>query len=149
MRTLETIMPTLRRRARRLTRSQADADDLLHDVLVRLLARLKAGRQIDDLPRYAMRALSNEARTRWRRAAPTEELTEDVASTPPVAELRLACASTLRAIEQLPRPQADLMRRVAQGETSPKALARATGLPVGTVMSRLARARAALRERLE
>ncbi|MEO0936878.1 MAG: sigma-70 family RNA polymerase sigma factor [Pseudomonadota bacterium] len=149
MHALLPLLPALRRRARRLTRSEADAEDLLQDVMVRLLSGLAKGRQIDDLPRYAMRALSNEARSRWRRGTRCEELRDDAAFELPVAEARLTCAETLRAIEELPRAQADLMRRVAAGETSPKALARATGLPLGTVMSRLARARAALRAKLD
>ncbi|MEM8579163.1 MAG: RNA polymerase sigma factor [Pseudomonadota bacterium] len=145
MTALTALMPALRRRARRLTRSDDAAEDLLQDTLVRLLARIQGGAQIDDLPRYAMRALTNTARSRARRAVPLDELTEEAAAIPPVAEDRLACAEALRAIEALPRPQAVLMRRVAQGETSPRALAKATGLPVGTVMSRLSRARATLR----
>lgn len=148
MTALEPLLPALRRRARRLTRTEADAEDLLQDVLLRLLARIASGTQIDDLPRYAMRALSNTARTRWRQRIPTQELTDDIATIPPCAIDRLTCADALRAIETLPRPQADLMRRVALGETSPKALARATGLPLGTVTSRLARARKTLHDRL-
>ena len=62
-----------------------------------------------------------------------------------VAALRLDCADTLRAIDTLPQPQKQLMHHLIEGETSPQAIAEATGLPTGTVMSRLARARAKLR----
>ena len=62
---------------------------------------------------------------------------------------RLICAETLHAIEQLPANQLRLMRYVCAGETSPKQLANLTGWPIGTVMSRLARARERLREVLE
>ena len=49
-------------------------------------------------------------------------------------------------ITHLPPQQARLMALVAEGETSPAVLAKQTGQPVGTVMSRLSRARAALKE---
>ncbi|WP_420011596.1 sigma factor-like helix-turn-helix DNA-binding protein [Tateyamaria sp.] len=59
--------------------------------------------------------------------------------------MRLDCADTLAAIAALPQPQRRLLELVIAGETSPRAIALATGLPLGTVMSRLARARAKLR----
>ena len=49
------------------------------------------------------------------------------------------------AIAGLPPEQALVMSLVLQGEFSPQAIARQLNLPVGTVMSRLARARAKLR----
>jgi RNA polymerase sigma-70 factor (ECF subfamily) len=139
----------LTRRARRLTRSHSAADDLVQETLLRLILRARHGGPIDDLPAYAMRTLTNQARMAWRRAPVTEELEEDHATVLPDAPMRLDYADTLSAIETLPRDQADLLRLVAAGETSPARLAQLTGLPQGTVMSRLARARARLRRMLE
>ncbi|MBY5932341.1 sigma-70 family RNA polymerase sigma factor [Tateyamaria omphalii] len=138
------LIPVLTRRARRLSRTRAEAEDLVQDTLLSLCQRLQDGTEIDDLPAYAMRTLSNRARRTWRMEA-TDELEEDHALTQPDALLRLDCADTLAAIEQLPKPQRQLMDLVVSGETSPRALSDATGLPLGTVMSRLARARAKLR----
>lgn len=147
--TLTPLIPMLKRRARRLTRSDAEADDLVQDTLLRLLQRLRRKGPVDDLPAYAMRTLTNQARMAWRRPPPPEELDEADASVEPDAPLRLDCADTLRAIEELPREQARLLRMVAQGETSPAMLAKRTGIPLGTVMSRLSRARTRLRDMLE
>ncbi|UOA27523.1 ECF RNA polymerase sigma factor EcfG [Pseudosulfitobacter sp. DSM 107133] len=146
---LTRLIPMLTRRARRLTRSHSAADDLVQETLLRLIQRARRGGEIDDLPAYAMRTLTNQARMSWRRAAETEELEEDHATVAPEAPMRLDCADALRVIETLPRDQADLMRLVAGGESSPAQLAKLTGLPQGTVMSRLARARARLRQELE
>ena len=104
--------------------------------------------RIDDLPAYAMRTLGNRAQRGWRQTH-TQELDEADALTLPEAHLRLDCADTLAAVAALPKPQRQLMELVAGGETSPRALAAATGLPLGTVMSRLARARAKLRLTLD
>lgn len=145
---LVALIPMLTRRARRLTRSASAAEDLVQDTLLSLCQRLAEGGAIDDLPAYAMRTLSNRARRAWGQAT-TDELEEDHALTQPDALIRLDCADTLAAIAHLPPPQRALMDLVVAGETSPPALARATGLPLGTVMSRLSRARARLRMLLE
>ena len=146
---LPDLMPVLQRRARRLAANPSDAEDLAQEALMRVVKKLNDGHAIDDLPAYAMRTLHNQARMLWRRARAPEELGEDDASIPPVAMARLECADTLAAIEQLPEPQCALMHMVSEGETSPATLAKRTGLPLGTVMSRLARARARLRVTLD
>jgi RNA polymerase sigma-70 factor (ECF subfamily) len=138
------LIPMLMRRARSLSRDRNEAEDLVQDTLLKLCQRLRRGRQVDDLPAYAMRTLQNEARKGWRRIG-TDELHEDDALTHPDALLRLDCADTLAAVAVLPQPQRHLLELVIDGETSPRAIAAATGLPLGTVMSRLARARAKLR----
>ena len=138
------LIPALNRRARKLARSRAEADDLVQDTLLSLCQRLHENARIDDLRAYAMRTLGNRAQRGWRQT-PTQELEEDDALILPDAHLRLECADTLAAVASLPSPQRRLMELVAGGETSPRALAAATGLPLGTVMSRLARARAKLR----
>ncbi|MDG1472924.1 MAG: RNA polymerase sigma factor [Ascidiaceihabitans sp.] len=145
---LPDLMPMLQKRARRLTSNPSDAEDLAQETLVRLVKKLDEGRAIDDLPAYAMRTLHNQARMLWRRAPAPEELGEDDASIEPVAMDRLECEDTLRAISDLPDDQCALMEMVSAGETSPAKLAKRTGLPLGTVMSRLARARARLRAAL-
>ncbi|MEO0503668.1 MAG: sigma-70 family RNA polymerase sigma factor [Pseudomonadota bacterium] len=138
------LIPALTRRARKLARSRAEAEDLVQDTLLSLCQRLHEDARIDDLPAYAMRTLGNRAQRGWRQTQ-TQELDEGDALTLPEAHLRLDCADTLAAVAALPKPQRQLMELVAAGETSPRALAAATGLPLGTVMSRLARARAKLR----
>lgn len=146
---IESLIPLLRRRARRLTTSHSDAEDLVQDALLRVLQKLGKGHDIDALGPYTMRTLHNQARMRWRGPPPPEELEDDAACVDPVAMVRLECEDTLAAIDALPCDQAELMRRVCGGQTSPAALAADLGVPVGTVMSRLARARARLRETLD
>lgn len=138
------LIPVLARRALKLTRDRSEAEDLVQDTLLALCQRLRDGHRIDDLSACAMRTLSSRAR-RTLKLQVTDKLKDDHALTEPDALLRLDCADTLTAIAKLPKPQRQLMELVAAGETSPRTLAQATGLPLGTVMSRLARARARLR----
>ncbi len=142
---IDTLMPRLVARARRLTGNPEEAEDLAQETALRLLQLQKDEADIDAPDRYAMVMLHNLVRARWRRQRPTEELSEGLLQTPPAAPARLACAELRSAIARLPRNQARLMVLVMQGESSPQALAERLRLPPGTVMSRLARARAALR----
>ena len=70
------LIPALTRRARKLARSRAEAEDLVQDTLLSLCQRLHENAQIDDLPAYAMRALGNRAQRGWRQTL-TQEIAED------------------------------------------------------------------------
>ena len=138
----------LHARARSLTASKADAADLAQDAALAVWRRHASGARIEDLRAYAMMALRNAARSRWRNKRDWDELEETRVPCAPDAPRRIACAEVSAALTRLPPAQAQLMHLIVEGETSPKSLARMTGLPLGTVMSRLARARAKLRKDL-
>jgi len=104
-----------------------------------------AKRDIKEPQHYAMIILQNLTRARWRSQTDMMPLGDDDISTPAVAESRLALAELEQAIVNLPSEQAQVMQLVVQGENSPSAIAHQLDLPVGTVMSRLSRARAKLR----
>ncbi len=146
--TLCDLMPKLRRRARRLARSTDEAEDMAQEAMLRLLQQMQRDGKIEMPERYAMTLLHNLARYRWRSRQVTEELTEDMACAPPLAPARIACAELQAAIDRLPEDQAALMRLVMLGETSPRVLAARVGVPKGTVMSRLGRARRRLRKEM-
>lgn len=141
-------LPAMQRLARQLTGSRDQAQDLCQEVLLKLWTRLQDGHEIDDLRAYAMTALRNQYRQHLRDALPGEELTEADEAIAPVVFATLAVHELETAIARLPDQQARLIRLVAEGETSPLRLAEITGWPLGTVMSRLARARAKLRVRV-
>lgn len=146
-RSLEALLPELRRAARRRCASWQDADDLVQDTLLRIWTRLAnpAADDILDLRAYAFAALKNRANARADTAqAPVRDAGQSAE-----APARLACADTLAAIDALPREQAVLLRLRAIEGHSYAEIARLTGLPLGTVTSRLARGRAALCRTLE
>lgn len=145
---LNDLLPRLAARARRLSDNQNDADDLAQEAAIKLWSALHKGTEVDDLERYAMTILRNLARQKWRSEKQTDPLEEESASVPPSAPARMACAELAAAVEKLPENQALLIQMIAAGETSPSALAKHTQLPLGTIMSRLARARAKLRKEM-
>lgn len=146
---LVALIPELTRAARALTRSRSDAEDLVQEALLQVWARQRAGARITTLPAYARTTLRNGLRRAGRRA-PSEPFVEgDMAST--TAETgprRVAFGEVLTAISALPRDQRDaLIAVVIDGET-PTEVSKRLGVAPGTVLSRLARARARLRQRL-
>ncbi len=151
------LLTDLQRSARRLARSGADADDLVQDTLLRVWSRMamisdghKDATPIEDLRAYAFATLRHRAFARYSIARPTEEADEDiVAPRGSDGVTRLACAEALQALEDLPDDQKSLLRLRAMDGLSYADIARKTGLPLGTVTSRLARGRAAMREALD
>jgi len=151
------LLPDLRRSARRLARSNEDADDLVQDTLLRVWSRLAMARAgatdappINDLRAYGFATLRNCARTRgagsWPPAAsPQVEDRPDIRADPAA---HLATTQALRALHALPDDQQDLLRLRAIDGLSYAEIAARTGLPMGTVTSRLSRGRRALRAAL-
>lgn len=139
------LLNLLHRRARQLRSCPHEAADLAQETALNIWQKQSTGTRIDDLRAYALTALQNLARSRWRSYRHWDELQDDMAAIQPDAPRRIACAELRAALNRLPETQAALMGLVADGETSPAQLARLTGQPLGTVMSRLSRARATLR----
>ena len=139
------LRPDLMRLAHALTGAPDQAQDLCQDVLLKLWVRLQDDHEIQNLRAYAMTAMRNQYRQGLRLQPATETMTEDMATRDPDVFAILALQELGSAMQTLTAPQARLIRLVAQGETSPRSLAETTGWPLGTVMSRLARARAKLR----
>ena len=148
-RDLTCLLPKLQSRARRLTGDTDVAQDLAQDAVLKLIQAERTGAKIEDPEAYAMTTLRHLVASRWRSRVTSAPLEDTDATTAPVAQVRLSLERTRDAIDRLPDEQAILMRCVAGGETSPAELAQRMGLPKGTVMSRLSRARARLRKDLD
>ncbi|MRU14018.1 sigma-70 family RNA polymerase sigma factor [Roseovarius sp. A21] len=142
---LTALMPVLTRAALRIADTPDEAQDLTQEVLLKLWLRINRGEEITNLRGYALAALRNQMRQGLRDRKDTDELDEDNTGTAPDVFACLALSETRAMIDKLPPDQAQLMKFVLAGESSPAALARQTGWPLGTVMSRLSRARAQLR----
>ncbi len=143
---LTDLIPSLMRTAMALTRSRDRAEDLAQEALLRVWTRLREGETIGDLRPYLLTTLRNLAR-RPPRLAPAEAAAPE--SAPNAAPDRIACREVIAALSTLPPDQGRLLSRVVLDAVTIAELAAETGLPPGTVASRLSRARARLRARLD
>lgn len=137
------LIPDLRRLARRLVRDPEGAEDLVQEALLRVWTQMASGSGIDDLKPYLMTAARNLARRPRRATLPLSDAPEP--SAPPEAPRRLMLREVAAALSRLPEAEQRLILRHATGGESYAEIAKAEDLPIGTVMSRLARGRARLR----
>jgi RNA polymerase sigma-70 factor, ECF subfamily len=145
----------LRRYARALLRDRIEADDLVQDCLTRALSRAHLWRPGTNLRAWLFTILHNihVNNLRSRRA---HVVAEDVAlghghsgmATRPEQDARLELHDLARALDSLPEEQRQVLLLVGMEGMSYEEAARVLGVPVGTVMSRVARGRDALRRRM-
>jgi RNA polymerase sigma-70 factor, ECF subfamily len=145
---LEPEIPALRRYAFALLRDRTEADDLVQETLLRALGRLhqRQGAMRPWLFAIMHNLHVNDARRARRRATVT--LDDPGADAPvPGAQLSSAeMADAWRGLAQLPQEQRQVLLLVAVEGFDYAEAAQILGLPLGTVMSRLSRARDRLRD---
>jgi RNA polymerase sigma-70 factor, ECF subfamily len=152
---LVAVLPRLRRFARGLTGSAAEADDLVQAACERALARthqFQVGTRFDSwMFRIVQTVWIDQLRARDTRRTESEEETVHVGSDESVrrVEARLALREVQAAISGLPAEQRVALLLVTVEGMSYREAADIAGVPVGTIMSRLARARIALMGKLE
>ena len=150
---LEPLIPALRRYAYALLRNHAAADDLVQDTLERALSRWTSRRADGELRTWLFAILRNlhidAYRQAWRRGAEVEIDEDDHRETAPRQETALEARDVLAALEQLPEEQKSLLLLIGVEDFSYEEAARVVGVPIGTVMSRLSRARQRLRSIVE
>jgi RNA polymerase sigma-70 factor, ECF subfamily len=132
------------------------ADDLVQDTLIRAMERAQQLRDPERLPAWLAAILANCWRDHLRRLKPMDDIAEleeslfvDEDATP---ERDLECSQIVmrvrKEIAALPIGQRQVLTLVDLEEFSYAEVAAALDIPVGTVMSRLCRARQALKTRL-
>jgi RNA polymerase sigma-70 factor, ECF subfamily len=149
------VLPRLRRFARGLTGSAVEADDLVQAACERALARqhqFQEGTRFDSwMFRIVQTIWIDQIRSRDVRKEDGDVAEERLGSDEPVrrVEARLALAEVRRAVDRLPPDQRMALVLVTVDGLSYKEAAGVVGVPVGTIMSRLARARIALQQHLD
>ena len=152
---LVAVLPRLRRFARGLSGSATEADDLVQAACERALARahqFQEGTRFDSwMFRIVQTIWIDQLRARDVRKEDGDVAEERLGSDAPVrrVEARIALAEVRNAVSQLPPDQRTTLMLVTVEGLSYKEAAAVSGVPVGTIMSRLARARIALQQQLD
>lgn len=146
---LTDLLPALRRFAFSLTGQMADADDLLQSTVEKLLSKPVP----EDVPlaKWAFRVCRNQwiddyrAQKVRQTAAQSPELSDgQIVDGAHAIEQKMTLERVNRAMDKLPDDQRSILSLVCLQGQSYKDVAEILSIPMGTVMSRLARARAAL-----
>ncbi|GAA4360311.1 RNA polymerase sigma factor [Kangiella marina] len=145
---LKELIPVIRRFAFSLTGSDHDADDLMQNTLERILD--KGVPDDANLTKWAFRVCRNlwidEYRSRKVRQEATQkpELQESAIDGDKVITNQITIAQVQRAMNQMPEELRSILSLVVVEGLSYKEAANTLDIPVGTVMSRISRARVAM-----
>lgn len=153
----EQWIPRLRRYALALTGSREAADDLTQDTLERAWRKRALWQPGTDLRAWLFTVMHNVYVNGLRSARPTESLdeagpaAETVRSLPggPAADSGVVLAELKAALARLASEQREVVLLVGLEQLSYAEAATVLDIPIGTVMSRLARGRERLRQLLE
>lgn len=142
-------IPRLRRYARALAGERSAADDLVQDTLERACNKLHLWRRGSDLRAWLFTIMHNVFinQVRGRRTVPDVPLNDEIMELPAHSAPadRLEIRDLDAALARLADEQREVLLLVALEQLSYEETAKALGIPIGTVMSRLSRARARLR----
>jgi len=145
---LERLIPSLRRYARGLVGDRATADDMVQDCLLRALDRERQFRG-ENLAGWVFAILTNVSRSAQRsarRQPPRGDLADVSGTNDADPATRIAIVTALAALSD---DQRETLLLTAVEGFSYQETADILKIPIGTVMSRISRARSALAERLE
>ena len=154
-RSLIAELPPLRRFARALCGDASLADDLVQDCVERALKKRHLYDAARPLKAWLYAILRNIHISHWRKASnfgvPKEldDLEGFEGSVPPAQEHNMSVALITSALEKLPQAQREVLVLISLEEMSYRDASEVLGVPIGTIMSRLSRARANLQEILE
>ncbi|KKW90356.1 RNA polymerase sigma factor [Sphingobium chungbukense] len=151
---LQPLVPGLRRYARALLHDAAAADDLVQDCLEHAISRW-GQRRGDSVRPWLYAILHNLAVNRLKQKRrrgphmPIEAVEEGTFAQAPRQDQALHQEDVFRAIAQLPEDQRAVLLLVSVEDLSYEEAAATLQVPIGTIMSRLSRARERLRRILD
>ena len=158
MKKFETLLveeiPALRRYARALCGDVVEADDLVQECLLRAVGRRRLWISHQGMRPWLFTMMHNifvnalRRKTRSRIVGMSERLQDSLVAEEDPEEL-CTMSDFETALQKLSPDHREVLLLVGVEQMSYRKVSRITGVPVGTVMSRLSRARSYLRDALE
>ena len=145
-------IPSLRRYARGLVSDRDRADDLVQDTLECAWSRFSMWQRRGEIRAWMFGIMHNQFvdRLRAQRSRPEDSAGDDVPDVAqrPLQSDALEVRDLDRLLQRLAPEHREVLLLVGVEELSYREVAVAIGVPIGTVMSRLSRARGQLRDEL-
>jgi RNA polymerase sigma-70 factor (ECF subfamily) len=143
---IEAIVPALRRYARGLLGSVQDADDLVHDALIQALGHMKPTMTAEELKPWLFvilrnRFISDRRKQALRRNVSIDDHETVLPAVRPTQDGTLTMRDLSAGLALLPDEQREVLLLVTLENFSYSEVATMLDIPLGTVMSRLSRAR--------
>ena len=146
-------IPHLRRYARGLTSGREQAEDLVQDTLERAWSKYATWQRRGEVRAWMFGIMHNLFidRVRSQRSRPEDSVGDELPEVPdrPRQFDRLEMRDLDRVLQRLPSDLREVLLLVAVEELSYQNVADVLSVPIGTVMSRLSRARERMRAELE
>lgn len=147
------IMPVVRVFALSLSGHRELAEDLAQETLAKAWGARRSFTTGSNLKAWVFAILRNELYSRqrreWRQVPWNDTLGETIAAPPGEQHWAVELSDTVCAMRELSNPQREALIMVGVGGFSQDDAAALSKIPVGTVKSRVGRARKALKERLD
>ena len=139
-------MPFLQRIAWRWHRKAEDAEDLVQQTIVRMLANAHAWQPGSNFKAWAFTIMRNQFRANWSRGRREADAVAEIersgpAETPDKSEVRLTVRDVQSALARLSQHQSEAILLVGVDGQSYQAVAERLGISVAAVRCHLARAR--------
>ena len=147
------IIPSLRCYARSLTRNMVDADDLVQETLLRAIIHIESFRTGTNLRAWLFTIMRNRFYTNIRKSARepvgSDDCVSGALSSPPPQDAQMELRDVKRALLNLPHPYRATIAFVVLREKTYSSAADHFGCDIGTIKSRINRARRMMRNALE
>jgi RNA polymerase sigma-70 factor (ECF subfamily) len=145
-------LPAMHRYARALTRDDVSAEDLVHETLIKAYDNRHSFRTGADPRPWLFTILHNLFVSGWRRGMREQAYIAGASkrhpdAVPPSQEHALRLQALDQAFQKLSDDHRAVLHLVVVEGLAYQEAAEVLGLPIGTLISRLSRARAALRDR--
>jgi RNA polymerase sigma-70 factor (ECF subfamily) len=151
---LESCIPALRRYAGALLRDRQEVDDLVHDCLVRALDRLHTRRSSAEIRPWLFAIMHNLYVDRIRKkrirgiSEPLDTVTGQTLGVDAHQDDHVQAREIMSMIERLPNELRWVLLLVTVEDLTYAEVSQVLNIPIGTVMSRLSRARERVRREI-
>jgi len=152
---IEAELPSLQRYGRSLAANVDEGLDLVQETIIKALANWDSWTGQGPLRAWLFAIMRNhfyqtaQQRSRWRNILSDTPIEETTVATQPRQEHQVALRTMDAALARLPEEQREIVVLVSVEGLTYAETATVLSVPIGTVMSRLSRARARLRELLD